>query len=218
MPNPISGENREAKLGSIVSYFQDLEEKIEFLFELSKSGRSDEARILCSCYIDHLASLLYGSEKGNKFVFVQALKEFGGEEVFSCIHPRMLEQEISKKKSREWTRIQKKIFPVLQEAPIRLYSEEEMMTLFSPLVDRDELNKIKEEFWRGTYAAIVYSEMRVPSVHGPGPMDVSFATTTFRGQPVPTIDFQLLHTSLKRIAAIAREKTISTEKWFGRDQ
>ncbi|MFH0960580.1 MAG: hypothetical protein V1897_17975, partial [Pseudomonadota bacterium] len=123
-----------------------------------------------------------------------------------------------KKPSRKWSEIHQKISPVLQQACGRLYNEQEMIALLSLSVSNDELENLKKQFWRGTFAAIVYSEIRNLSVHWFGPPDaISFDKTTFRDKPIPPIDFSMVHPCLKCVAFAAREKSISTEKWFGHD-
>jgi hypothetical protein len=209
----------------IAAFFNDLDSKIEFLKELSSSWHRDEARILCSCYIDWLASGLYWPDERNNFNFVRVLKEYGGDDIFSHIHLKMLERAISrlgtnpndKKPIRKWEDIYKKIVPMLKQAPKRLYNEQEIITLLSPSVTPKELDDLRKNFWRGTFAAIIYSNGRIPSVHGLGPVTISFDKTTFRDQPVPPIDFSMLHTCVKHIAVAARERSITAGKLFGHD-
>lgn len=94
----------------------------------------------------------------------------------------------------------------------------EIAGLLTSVLKAHELAWIKSELWRGTLAAIAYSRLRIPSVHGFRSVDaVSFEGTTFRGEPVPDIDFEMLHARLRRIAAAARELSLSSGKWFGHD-
>lgn len=221
----ISDDNLKAKVSFIRAFFDDLDTKITFLIELYSAGHRDEARVLCSCYIDWLASALYWPEEWNNFNFVRVLKEHGSEEIFPYIHPKMLEESLLKKANsnptkpnRKWTAICNKISPALQLARGRFYSEQEIIDLLSPLANSSEKEDIKMELWRGTFAAIVYTQVRNPSVHAFGPSDgITFDETTFKGQPVPAIEFTMLHNSLKRIAIVAKEKSINTKKWFGHD-
>jgi hypothetical protein len=210
-------ENQRAKIGFITAFFDDLDRKIKFLLELENSGHREEALLLCSCYIDWLASGLCWPEGGSK-CFVRMLKEFGGEHVLSQIHPKMLEEALIKLKQSRWAMAIQKILPVLQQAHERLYNDDEMIVLLTPVLNKVELAKLKTELWRGTLAAIAYSWIRVPAVHGFGAPDgVSFHNTTFQGQPVPPIEFPMLHNFLKRIATVARERSLSIGKYFGHD-
>ena len=100
----------------------------------------------------------------------------------------------------------------------RLYDEQEIIEMPASILQPSEVQDIKSELWRGTIAAIVYSEFRVPSVHIFGPPDsTTFDETTFRGQPVPDIMSSMVHRCLKRIITAAKQISIETGKWFGHD-
>lgn len=60
-------ENLQAKMEFIKAFFDDLDSKIAFLDKLYSNGHQDEAQVLCSCYIDWLASALYWPEEQNNF-------------------------------------------------------------------------------------------------------------------------------------------------------
>ena len=211
-------ENRKAKLEFIDAFFKELEDKIAFLEELHNSKRYDEAKILCSCYIDALALSLYWPDERSNYNFVRILKEYCEEEIISYIHPKMLEIALLKKDSRRWDRINDKTSISLQEARGRFYSNEELLSILTSLVTRSELGKIRNELWRGTYAAIIYNEVRIPSVHGFGSADgITFDNTTFKGESVPPIEFPMLYEFVKRIVSKLKTLSLTTEKWFGHD-
>jgi hypothetical protein len=211
-------ENRQAKLEFIKAFFKDLEDKIAFLDELYSLKRRDEAKVLCSCYIDALAANLYWPEERSNYNFVRILNEYSKEEIISYIHPKMLGDALSRKNGRKWKTINDKILSTLKDSRGRLYNDSEILEILSPLVNSTELDKIKQELWRGTYAAIIYNEVRIPSVHGFGTADgITFDKTTFKGQPAPPIEFPLLYGCLKDIEFRVRNLSLSTEKWFGHD-
>lgn len=219
MPS-ISEENQEAKNRFIKSAFDDFEKKADYLVELCESGHRDEARILCSCYIDGLASALCWPDKRTNFNYVRCLIEYGGDEMFSLIHPKMLDEAIGKLSARgaKWKAIYKSVSTKLQKVDRRLFKKQEMLDLLEPLLEMSETGAIKRELWRGTFAAIIYDRFRVAAVHGFGPSDaITFDETTFHGKPVPEIDFFMVLRSLKRIIGVAREKSEQTGKWFGHD-
>lgn len=207
-------ENKIAKLNFISAFFNDLDIKINFLVELADLGHQDEAFLLSCCYIDWLG-LGFWPNEGSYFSFVQVLKQYGGEEVFSYIHPKMLEEALAKLRGKWAGSVLKKILPILKHSRGKIYHEDDIIALLSPELKTDERAKLKAHLWRGTIASIVYSRIRSPAVHEFGALDVSFDNTTFQDCPVPTINFQMLHNCLKRIANAAREKSLSTEKWFG---
>ena len=211
-------ENRKAKLKFIEIFFKNLEGKIAFLDELYASKRKEEARVLCSCYIDALAANLYWPDEQSNYNFVRILKEYCKEEIISHIHPKMLEDALSRQRGKSWQKINDKISPALQKSKGRFYSDREMLNILSPLVTGTELEKIKEGLWRGTYAAIIYNKVRIPSVHGFGTADgITFDNTTFKDQPVPPIEFPMLYGFLKGIESELRKLSLNTEKWFGHD-
>ena len=216
MPDIYDEENQRAKLKSISAFFDNLDMKIKFLVELANSGHRDEAFLLCCCYIDWLG-LGFWPNEGSHFSFVHVLTEYGGEEVLLCIHPKMLEEALAELKGKWAGVVLKKVLPIFRQSRGKVYNQDDMIGLLYPKLTTNEQARLKGHFWRGTLAAIIYSKIRSPAVHQFGALDVSFDNTTFQGLPVPTINFQMLHKCLKRIANAAREKSLSTEKWFGHD-
>ena len=217
---PISEEDQRVKMEFIRAFFDDFDKKAGYLEDLYKSDHPDEARILCSCYIDSLASALYWPDERTNFNYVKSLKEHSGKDIFSNIHPKMLDEAVHKlsKRSSKWITIHASISGTLQGADKRLYGEQEIVDLLAPLLNTSEMEHIKRELWRGTFAAIVYDRFRIAAVHGFGPPDgTTFDRTTFQGQPVPAIDFSMVHDCLKRVVAVAKELSEKTGRWFGHD-
>ena len=216
----ISEEDQRAKMEYIRAFFDDFDKKSGYLEELYKSDHRDEARILCSCYIDGLASAMYWPDERTNFNYVKSLKEHSGKDIFSHIHPKMLDEAIHKlsKRGPKWTAIHSSISGTLQGADKRLYREQEIIDLLAPMLNTSEMEHIKMELWRGTFAAIVYDRFRIPAVHGFGPPDgTTFDRTMFQGQPVPAINFSMVHDCLKRIVAADRELSEQTGRFFGHD-
>lgn len=216
----ISEEDQKAKLNFITSFFDSMEKKATYLEELYKSRHRDEARILCSCYIDWLSTALLWPNNQTNYNFVRCLKRYSGKELFSHIHPKMMVQALEKlsARSNKWGSIHKKVSEGLKDFPVKLYEEQEFTDILLLLLQPSELQSLKRELWRGTFAAIVYERFRVVSVHGFGPPDnTTFDGTTFRGQPVPAIDFPMVYECLKRIIAEGRKVSQETCKWFGHD-
>lgn len=217
---PISEEDQKAKREFIGSFFDDFDKKVAYLEELYQSSLRDEARILCSCYIDAIASALYWPDERSNFNYVKSLKEHSGKEIFSHVHPKMLDEAVHKlsKRSGKWTTIHTKISETLQRTDKKLYREHEIIDLLTSLLKSLEIKNIKQELWRGTFAAIVYDRFRIEAVHRFGPPDATtFDLTTFQGQPVPGIDFSMVYDCLKSMVACARELSERTGKWFGHD-
>ena len=216
----ISDKAHRAKLRFISAFFDDMEKKAAYLEELYRSKHRDEARILCSCYIDWLASALYWPNNQTNLNYVRSLRECSNEAIFLHIHPKMLIQAFAKLSGRgkKWATIHVKTLDVLSGAEKRLHGEEETMDMLAPKLDQAELQDVKREIWRGTFASVVYDQFRVASVHAFGPPDsTTFDGTTFEDKPVPNIDFFMVHDCLKKIIAAARRVSVETGKWFGHD-
>ena len=132
----------------------------------------------------------------------------------------MLDEAVHKlsQRSSKWATIHASISGTLQGADKRLYGEQEIVDLLAPLLNTSEMEHIKRELWRGTFAAIIYDRFRIAAVHSFGPPDgTTFDRTTFQGQPVPAIDFSIVHDCLKRVVAVAKELSEKTGRWFGHD-
>jgi hypothetical protein len=200
----------------IRAYFEDLEQKFNFLPELAREGHSDEARLLCCCYIDWLGNWMYDPQKGSRRNFVRVLEEYGGEEILLYIHIRQLENALSN--SQPDQQILSKISSILDNERDELHTEQELIDLVRGVLTGNELERFKKQLWRGSLASIVYSEMRCPDVHrGAAPTAITFDKTTFRNKPVPALDFVLLHPVLKRILQVAKNESLKSGKWFGHD-
>ena len=215
-----SEEDQRAKMRFIDAFFNDFEDKVAYLSELYRAGRRDEARILCSCYIDGLALALYWPDARSKFSFVRILKEHGGNSIFSYIHPKMLDEALSKlsESSNKWKAIYGSVSDELGRRAGKLYSEQEIAEVLEPFLSADNMQKVKRVLWQGSFAAIVYDRFRVDAVHGFGPPDgITFDRTTFQDNPVPVIDFKMVHDCLKRVAAVCKQVSKQSGKLFGHD-
>jgi hypothetical protein len=217
---PISEEDQRTKMMFIDAFFDEFQKKLDYLEELDISGHHDEARILCSCYVDWLASALYWPDGRTNRNYVKCLSEHGGKEIFSHIHPKMLDDALYKLASggRKWTAIHGKISCKLRGAERRLYGVMEIIVELTPLLTPSEKRDIEQQLWRGTFGAIVYERFRVASVHSFGPPDgTTFDNMEFQGCPVPAIDFRMVHDALKRIIIVAKNLSERSGKWFGHD-
>jgi hypothetical protein len=218
--SPISEEDRRAKMEFIDAFFDDLDNKANYVLDLYSAGRRDEARILCSCYIDGLASALCWPDERTNYSYARILKEHGGNEIFAYVHPKMLDEALNKlsKRGDKWKAIHGRVSGKLRATDRRLYEEREILDLLATVLSKSAMELVSRELWRGTFAAIIYDRFRVAAVHGFGPPDgTTFDVTTFRGKPVPRIDFFMVHDCLKRVVGAARELSKKSGKWFGHD-
>ena len=147
---PIFKEDQTSKMKFITAFFDDFDKKGTYLEELYKSGHRDEARILCSCYIDSLASALYWPDERTNYNYVKFLIEFGGEEIFCHLHPKMLEEAIFKlaRRGDKWT-IYTQVSPETFRVERRFFEEQEIIDFLIPLLTMEEMEAVKAELWRG---------------------------------------------------------------------
>jgi hypothetical protein len=217
---PIFKEDQTSKMKFITAFFDDFDKKAAYLEEFYKLGHRDEARILCSCYLDSLASALYWPDERTNYNYVKCLIEHGGKEIFTHIHLKMLDEAICKLSRRggKWTTIYASVTGSLQGGGRRFFAEQEIIDFLMPLLTIEEMEAVRPELWRGSFGAIIYDRFRVASVHGFGSPDATtFDDTTFQDQPVPAIDFIMVHNCLTKIIGVVRELSERTGKWFGHD-
>lgn len=205
------GEN--PKVRCITSFFKEKQRQFEFLNKLFEQGHTQEALILCCCYIEGLGNLLYREGNKNKFHFVKILTEYGGDStLFPMLHPAYLKRDILA--SKELDKVTKDIIiKKLETLETKLYTEEEILSLLSEIPPRFQDIIKRNVAWRSTMAAFVYSEMRSTHIHrliGPNYPDYSSD-----GTPVP--QFQDLYSALMNIHKRMTDISISEAKWFGHD-
>ena len=215
----MAGAEGNAKESFLDASLKDLDNKIKFLCELEDSGHPDEALLLCCCYIEGLAFSIYWPDHSQQYslAFFKVLKEHGDEEILCHVHPKMLQQALQGMGKRG-KRVLARIEPELQNARGELLTEDQTLSLVSSRVPRDDLEWLGRNLWKGTLAVIAYRRMRsqlVHRLHGPGA--ISFDGTTFKGKPIPPIDFSMLYRCLLRILEVVKERTIQTGKWCGHD-
>lgn len=209
--------NREAKLGFIEAFFDDLDDKIAFLRGLRERGRADEAFLLCCCYIDGLGNSLFPGERSSKRCFVRVLERHGGEEVLALIHPKILCESLAEM-GKHARAVLGQVRSPLRDAEGAVYTRAEMLAMLRSNLSDADRSWLEDNLWRGTLAVLAYRTIRSPFVHGlGGPGGISFDQTTYQGRPVPSIDFDLLYRCLPRIAQAARNISVRTVAWFGHD-
>ena len=207
----------DAKLSFIEAFFDGLKERIAYLRELNEGGHDSEAMLLCCCYIDGLANHLYTGDDGSHRNFVRAIREFGDTEWLTRIHIRQLRESFDKMRSN---RAQEALV-LLQSLPtndlLDLPTRDDFLAQIPSSTDDSLVGWLREQLWRGTLASIVYTRLRVPSVHGLGaPGGISFEDSRIDGSQVSEIDFDVLHKVVERICTAARDLSVRSVQWFGR--
>jgi hypothetical protein len=211
----VTPEDRKAKAEFIDAYFADLERRIALLPRLHAANYKDEALLLCCCYIDGLATNLYWPEEGSARNFVRVLQEHGGEELLCHVHPKELIEAFDSKRSLR--NLAARIATLWGFNDHRLRALDEAITELSGGLAAGEVNRLRTEIWRGTLAHLVYTTIRCQAVHRLGASPLLLSETTLRGQPVPPLDFDLLHPVIGRIREAAASLSTTTNTWFGHD-
>jgi len=210
-------EKEQNRLRLIKASIEEVKQRIAFLVKLTRSGHKKEALLLCCCYIEGFGNHLYWSDEQSAKNFVRILKECGGEEVLWHIHAKQLWIGLDEARSKQVHKIGEKLRPLLEKAEERLYTEEEIVTLAKAALPADDLNKLKLNLWRGTLAALAYKWIRSRLVHELSASPIEFRGITFRGNPVPPLDFPLLHRALLRVFQKMESLSLTSGKLYGHD-
>ena len=211
-------EDLEAKLGFIEAYFDDLRGRIDFLSELRDAGHQKEAMLLCCCYIDGLANRLYWPDTATHKNFVRAIAEFGVLEFLCRIHPKQLYDSIARLQGRCAEEAAPILNALVAESGTAVLRRDDVEGFIASRADPDIQGWISSNLWRGTLASIAYLGLRIPSVHSLGSAGgISFSSATLDGGPAPDITFETLRETLGPLYDEARERSRSTNKWFGHD-
>ncbi len=210
-----SQEDRHAKREFITAYFEDLDKKIAFLVDLAQKGHGDEAWLLCLVYIDGLANWLNLPEKKSAKNFTRALVEHGGNDLFSIVLPNWLVKALPLGSAPKG--LEAALTTSIAAFPANeAFLPTELLTRVRAGLSPALLTWLEREVWRGTIAHAVYASLRSPGVHYAGVSHgLSFSQSTFRGQPIPRVDFGNLYPALISLAAHAWEVSERTGQWFG---
>ena len=211
----MNAEDRQTKLQFIKAFFKEMEQRTAFLHDLFRNRHRDEALLLCCCYIEGIGNYFFYPDKGSRENFVRILKKYSGNELFWHIHPKQLQRGFADARSSRLRNLGKKLDAMFTGTERRLYSENEILKLANPVLAEDELKTLTDSLWRGTFAAIAYERIRNEAVHRLGAVDISFQDTTFRGEPVPTLEFPLLYQALQKVLKAVKEESLGSANWFG---
>lgn len=208
-------EKRKKRIYFIDAYFKDLENKVAFLDDLFLQKRSDEALILCCCYIEGLAGNYYWPEERSFFNFVRIFEELSEDDIFRYIHLKQLKVGFESARNKKLNKILKSIETIQPDLNQKLFSKAETQEAIEPHLPKDEVTIFRENLWRGTIAALAYQQLRNLAVHNLGAIDISFNTTKFKGTIMPNLDFKLLQPALKIILGKLKKVSLDSGYWYG---
>ncbi len=209
--NSIMNDKDSDNAFMIQAYFDDLEKRIAFLKELYDGNHTDEALMLCCCYIEALGSRQYHDSDRKAKNYYRILVEHSGNKLFTLIHPKQLRNVLLKQKvfKSHITRIE----PVIDGFGMELIPQKVVTGSLSPVITEDQVNWLNDNLFKGTMAAISYDEVRSKLVHDISTSSLSFSKTTFDGKPVPDMNFDLLYPALMNIFHSLKGISFKTNKW-----
>ena len=195
----------------IKAYFDDLENRVDFLKELRNRCHRDEALMLCCCYIEALGNRQY-QDSNNKKNFYKILIEFSGNGIFEFVHPKQLKKVLNCQKCFQVNIDQ--ITPIVDGFRKELIPQEKVIHCLAPVATEIQKRWLDESLYKGTMAAIAYEQIRSDLVHGISGSEISFSETTFNGKPVPDINFEMLYTALVNIVNSLKKISLKTNSWY----
>ena len=195
----------------IQAYFDDLEKRITFLKELYDGNHTDEALMLCCCYIEALGSRQY-NENGKAKNYCKLLVEFSGNNIFALIHPKQLKNVLAAKPLFR-THIDQ-ITPIIDRFGKELIPHQEVIDCLTPVITEDQKNWLNANFFKGTMAAISYDRVRSDLVHDISTLNLTFSETTIDGKTVPDMNFELMCPALMKIFNNLKEMSLKTNTWY----
>jgi hypothetical protein len=123
-----------------------------FLKELYDGNHTDEALMLCCCYIEALGSRQYHDTHRKWKKYCRILEEFSGNNLFALIHPKQLRNILMEKKLFKANITQ--IDPIIDSFGKQLIPQKVASDSLSPKVTKNQMNWLNDNLFKGTMAAI----------------------------------------------------------------
>lgn len=205
-------DNAAIKAEYIKAYYDDLQSRIAFLSELYDMGRTNEALMLCSCYIEALGSRQSQEPQRKAKNYCQALTEHGRNEIWQLIHLRQLRNVLSVNSlfNDSFSALE----PLIDGFGAQLIEPEDVRAHLDATLSEQQRAWLNDNMFKGSIANISYERIRSELVHDISAAPISFGETSYKGDPVPDLNFEMLYASLRYIVEVAKERTISTNKWW----
>lgn len=196
----------------IKAYFDDLEKRIAFLKELHNVNHTDEALMLCCCYIEALGSRQYHDSNRKAKNYYRILVEFSGNSIFSLVHPKQLKNILNDKNlfKRNFDQIEL----IIDSFGKELIPQKDVIFRFKPVATEEQMNWLDDNLFKGTMAAISYDRVRSDLVHDISTSNLTFSETTFGGKQVPDMNFDLLYPALIKIFRNLKDMSLKTNTWY----
>ncbi len=211
-------EDQEAKLEFINAFHEEADEKIDFLVWLNNEKHQQEALTLCLIYIDSFSQWLCWPSSGSGKNFVKAIVGFGGNPLMGLVHPLSAIRSLKMLSPEIWGPISNQIQNVFPGTAYELISEDDFLEQLKLTLTSEQFKTLKSECWRATLAAIAYYSLRNPSVHSFGALELSFSSTTYRGENIEGMGFTVLHKIVKNLHEELHRRSLANIQWFGNDE
>ncbi len=216
MADTDSRASLENKRRFIEAYFGEISARAAFLDELRARGHFREALLLCCCYIDGLASGLYGPARGPHENFVRVIRELGGNDVLNRVHPVKLRTWLNSRAPDQLKRLRPPLGDLLDVR--ELFTVDEFCARAASRLTEPQVSLLRPELWRGTLASLAYEQLRCALVHHlTAPDAIAFSTTTSDGAAAPEVGFEQLRPVLDHVLDAIARVSVETAKWFGHD-
>lgn len=212
----MNEQDRNAKAGFIDAYFDNLQERVDFLAELWSATKQDEALTLCCCYIDGIANHAYWDADASAHNFASVLMEFGGEPDLLLHSPLSLVRWMEKSGAKGQDVLSKTLRAIPEVELRKLFLPDDFYRFIESQYRHNDFGKVKKHLWRGSVAYIAYTHLRNPFVHnlaGSGGVLIGADDSPQRIE----VGFPTLYRALKRILVEMRERSVADVKWYGHD-
>ncbi|HEX5361572.1 MAG TPA: hypothetical protein VFW49_10860 [Fluviicoccus sp.] len=205
--------NVQAKAFFIAAYFKDLQDRVLFLQELYAMGRREEALLLCCCYIEALGSRLSADPKAKAKNYCDILMSHGGNDLWHLIYPSQIKSVLS------GMPLFKDVLPALSQhinmIGMELICPQDLISLLINILNHDQLKWLRANTFKGSMAYFSYQQIRSELVHDISTAhSLSFGSPQYHGNPIPSIDFPLLYSSLRKIVTSLESISKSSGKWW----
>lgn len=200
------------KAHCIKAYFDDLQSRIAFLGELYGMDRKHEALMLCCCYIEALGSRQSQEPERKAKNYCEVLAEHGQNEMWPLIHPKQLKNVLSA------NGLFKDTFPTLEPLidgfGAKLIEPQDVLVHLDAALNEQQRAWLWDNMFKGSIANISYERIRSELVHDISAAPISFSETSYKGNPVPDLNFEMLYASLRNIVEVSQRRAIATNKWW----
>lgn len=168
--------------------------------------------MLCCCYIEALGSRQSPEPERKAKNYCRILAEYGQNEIWRLIHPKQLKGVLSAKDLFKDTL--SALLPLIDSFGARLVEPQEVLTRLDAALSAQQRAWLADNIFKGSIGNISYERIRSELVHDISAAPISFSETSYKGNPVPDLNFEMLYASLCNIVKVSQERAVATNKWW----